>query len=262
MVLAIVLVKMPMNNSNPMSIVSQLPQSIQRRIRHLERMRSDFVANVSHELRTPLTVIRGYLETLLPQANDKAPEWEKIFLQMHQHSLRMENIIEDLLLLSHLESAEESGGKKRVHVAALLSRLGEEAKAVSGEQQHNLSLSVDKSLVLKGNEDELKSLFSNVIINAIKYTPAKGKIDIHWYQQDNHAIFEVNDSGIGIEPKHIPRLTERFYRVDKARSRGSGGTGLGLAIVKHVLTRHHGELFIESKPEQGSQFRCQFSLDP
>lgn len=238
---------------------SQLPKSIRNHIELLERMRRDFVANVSHELRTPLTVIRGYVELLKNQPEFSGTKYEKMFSQMYQHSLRMGSLIEDLLLLSHLESHEqeiEPGAK--VEVAKLLQSIVEDAKNISGENKHNIQLLAEKNLCLMGIEDELKSLFSNLIINAVKYTPPSGKIIIRWYIDEGKPIFSVTDTGIGIAQKHIPRVTERFYRVDKARSRGNGGTGLGLAIVKHVLLRHEGELKIESILKKGSTFSCFF----
>ena len=239
-------------------LLGSLPQPIITHIEHLERMRRDFVANVSHELRTPLTVIHGYLEALLEQSkNDK--EKQAIFQQMHQHTVRMSHLIEDLLLLSRLENDELfNDAKKIIHVDTILNDSVKDAKKISGKALHQIESHVESKLALLGAESEIKSLFSNLIINAIKYTPAKGKITIKWYSQNETAIFSVTDTGIGIEEKHIPRITERFYRVDKARSRNSGGTGLGLAIVKHVLIRHDAKLEIMSKLHQGSTFTCIF----
>lgn len=239
--------------------IKKLPTDVKDYIDHLERVRRDFVANVSHELRTPLTVIRGYLETLINQATDETQPWQKIFSQMYQHSNRMERLIEDLLLLSHLESSEQKTKlQETIAVYELLDNLVEDARGISKEQQHSIILHADNKLQIIGIEDELKSLFLNLIINAIKYTPANGQITVKWYANQDNAVFEVIDNGIGIAKKHIPRLTERFYRVDKARSRESGGTGLGLAIVKHVLIRHQGELKIKSNLGKGSTFTCIF----
>jgi two-component system phosphate regulon sensor histidine kinase PhoR len=240
-------------------LLTSLPKPVVKHIQHLERMRQDFVANVSHELRTPLTVIHGYLEALLDQDLDETKQWKKIFLQMHQQTLRMENLVENLLLLSRLESNENvSRAEQEVSVAKLLTEICAEAKELSGDAHHVVRLQMDKDLKLSGWEEELYSLFSNIIFNAVKYTAAKGRIEISWYQKNNHAYFRVQDTGIGIAEEHIPRLTERFYRVDPARSRASGGTGLGLALAKHVLLRHQATLEIQSELGKGSVFTCVF----
>lgn len=242
-------------------LLETLPEPVLAHIKHLERVRRDFVANVSHELRTPLTVIHGYLETLLEQEKNNETK-QAIFQQMYHHSIRMARLIEELLLLSRLENDEQfTNPQTTVDVATLLKELTEDAKSVSGAQQHNIHCSVDEKLMLVGAEDELKSLFSNLIYNAVKYTPSGGDITINWYKQNGQAVFAVTDTGIGIAKKHIPRITERFYRVDKARSRESGGTGLGLAIVKHVLIRHDGELAITSEVNKGSTFTCFFPIE-
>lgn len=239
--------------------LKNLPDSVAAHIKHLERVRRDFVANVSHELRTPLTVIQGYLESLLAQNLDETKPWKKIFTQMHQHSLRMANIIEDLLLLSILETDDYPlEEKSEIRVNEMLKILVEEARGVSGAKKHHITLKADAGVRLNGAENELKSLFSNLIVNAIKYTPAKGRIKVEWGVKNGQAIFTVTDTGIGIAKKQIPRITERFYRVDKGRSRESGGTGLGLAIVKHILLRHQAELIVESQLNKGSIFTCIF----
>lgn len=237
-----------------------LPEDVKTYIHHLEQVRSDFVANVSHELRTPLTVIRGYLETLIKQQPADTEMLTKIYSQMYQQSLRMADIIEDLLLLAHLEGEDPSlQEKKDIHVKDMLQALCQDAKNISGDKQHNIVLHADESVFISGSESELRSLFSNIIVNAVKYTPAFGSITVDWYRdQTGHACFSVTDTGIGIAKEHIPRITERFYRVDKARSRERGGTGLGLAIVKHVLLRHHATLQIESEVGKGSKFTCVF----
>ncbi len=241
-------------------LIADLPETIIHHIQHLERMRQDFVANVSHELRTPLTVIHGYLETLIHQDLDETKYLRKIFLQMHQQTLRMENLIEDLLLLSRLESEEEDDDTEKsiVNVPKLLKAICKEANTFSGEQKHSIQLKVEPKLFIEGNAFELRSLFSNIIFNAVKYTPAGGNILIRWFNKNNSVYFSVKDTGIGIAAKHIPRLTERFYRVDPGRSRRSGGTGLGLAIAKHVLLRHQAKLDVESKVGVGSVFTCIF----
>ncbi len=230
-------------------------------IHHLERMRQDFVANVSHELRTPLTVIYGYLEMLIDQEEIQTDILQSIHTQMFQQSSRMQNLVENLLLLSRLEHREqESLAQQPVDITLLLQDICAEAKLVSGDKKHSIHLETDEELNLLGNKDELSSAFSNIIFNAVKYTPAGGDIYVKWFKQKDQALLEVKDSGIGIDAKHIPRLTERFYRVDKARSRESGGTGLGLAIVKHVLIRHKGHLNIHSQVDEGSTFTCVFAL--
>lgn len=240
--------------------IKNLPKDIQQHIKLLERIRRDFIANVSHELRTPLTVFRGYLETLI-NYQEQAPEgWHEIFQQMLLHSSRMENIIADLLLLSRIESDElQAVANTKINIAELLIELEQTAKEYSGSAQHSFEFYIDNDLTITGEFAEIKSAFSNLIINAVKYTPEGGKIIVSWQKNnDQQPEFSVQDTGIGIEPKHISRLTERFYRVDKARSRDSGGTGLGLAIVKHVLLRHNAQLEIESEFGVGSCFRCIF----
>ena len=248
-----------MSKKNNKLNLKKLPKIVREHINQLERIRSDFVANVSHELRTPLTVIRGYLETLLKKEIKDLQFYQKIFQQMYQHSTRMETIIDDLLLLSRLESDDHFAEKKvNVVISEVLKMLCADAERISGERQHIIQLQAENNLYLSGLEEELKSLFSNIIINAVKYTPSKGRINVKWYYDGGRAVFSVSDTGIGISKIHIPRITERFYRVDKARSRESGGTGLGLAIVKHVLMRHNGELHVESELSKGSVFTCRF----
>jgi len=241
-------------------LIQKLPKPVKTYIKHLEQVRSDFVANVSHELRTPLTVIQGYLETLIKEESTNKKTLNKIFQQMYQHSIRMADIIEDLLLLSHLEGDDHPTEEKNdIVVADILKNLLIDAKNISGEKMHKISLKVETKIVMRGSESELRSLFSNIIVNAIKYTPDQGRINIEWFcDNEGRGIFKVSDTGIGIAKEHIPRITERFYRVDKARSRERGGTGLGLAIVKHVLLRHDAELEVESVLEKGSDFRCCF----
>ncbi len=238
-------------------LYASLPEQVVHHIQHLERIRQDFIANISHELRTPLTVIHGYLELLLDQVQDEKNK--KIFFQMQQQTLRMENLIDNLLLLSRLESDEdEETFDHETPIATMLQRICDEANALSGDAQHQIHLEADETLNLLGREEELYSLFSNIIFNAVKYTPAHGSIHISWYRKEGRGIFRVEDTGIGIAPEHIPRVTERFYRIDPARSRTSGGTGIGLAIVKHVLIRLHGQLEIVSEVGKGSVFICSF----
>lgn len=225
----------------------------------LEKMRQDFVANVSHELRTPLTVFRGYLELLLSSENISKDRYQQIFQQMSAQTERMERLVSDLLLLSRLEIAEPDVARHQlVEVPELIRAICHDAKSLSGDRQHRFVIEIDPSVKMEGEKEELQSAFSNIVVNAVLYTPAQGTITIRWYADQSGKHFEVQDTGIGIDAKHIDRITQRFYRVDKARSREQGGTGLGLAIVKHVLLRHHGELYIQSEPDRGSSFRCSF----
>ena len=228
------------------------------RLARLETVRRDFVANVSHEIRTPLTVIHGYLETLIDSGDTALLPWQKIVSQMQQQSTRMQRIVEDLLLLSRLESKNGVRHQETVDVAQLLPAIKEEAQCLSGDRQHVILLEADPGLMLEGIASELESAFSNLIFNAVRYTPAGGQVSIRWWRCEGGPCFSVTDTGIGIAAEHIPRLSERFYRVDVGRSRASGGTGLGLAIVKHALHRHGARLEIDSTPGVGSTFRCLF----
>lgn len=228
------------------------------RVHQLEQMRKDFVANVSHELRTPLTVIAGYLETLLDNVEDVNPRWTRALQQMQQQAGRMQNLLNDLLLLAKLEATDYPADNKPVAVDLLLLSIRNDAQALSGARNHRISLEADAKVRLKGSEAELRSAFSNLVFNAVKYTPDEGEIRIRWWDDEQGAHLAVQDSGIGIDPKHLPRLTERFYRVDSSRNASTGGTGLGLAIVKHVLLRHRGTLDISSVPGKGSSFTCHF----
>ncbi|MFA7594407.1 MAG: phosphate regulon sensor histidine kinase PhoR [Thiohalobacteraceae bacterium] len=231
------------------------------RLQQLERMRRDFVANVSHELRTPLTVVTGYLEALRDDQEDAAARrWNRSLQVMHEQSDRMRGIVEDLLTLSRLETTPQLDQQAPVAVPDLLARLVEDARQLGGAQAHRITLDADPSLWLLGSEQELRSLFSNLAFNAVCYTPAGGSIRMRWYGDAGGAHFEITDTGIGIAAQHLSRLTERFYRVDVGRSRGSGGTGLGLAIAKHVLLRHDGRLRIVSQPGTGSTFTCDFPV--
>ncbi|MGD8672738.1 MAG: phosphate regulon sensor histidine kinase PhoR [Thiogranum sp.] len=229
------------------------------RIQRLERTRQDFVANVSHELRSPLTVVSGYLETLL-DAGDLGPELTGQLQSMRSQTDRMNRIVNDLMLLSRLESEEPHADREKVLVGPLISSIADHARELSGENRHVIELDVDTSLCIQGHEPELYSAFSNLVFNAIRYTPARGRIMISWQERNNELVFSVRDSGVGIAAHHIPRLTERFYRVDTGRSRATGGTGLGLAIVKHVLLRHEGRLEIDSEVGKGSTFACHFPV--
>lgn len=224
---------------------------------HLNQARRDFVSNVSHELRTPLTVISGFLENL--SENHPLPFQERPFKLMLEQAGRMNTIINDLLLLSKLEMGEQPSNQTPVPVPDLIKRIIAEAKLLAEQKGgYRIEQEVDENLWLVGNENELQSAFSNLIFNAIIHTPANTDIKVVWQGDQENAYFSVADTGPGIPEQHIPRLTERFYRVDRGRSRQSGGTGLGLAIVKHVLNRHSGELIVTSKEGSGSQFTCSF----
>jgi len=228
------------------------------RLHQLEQMRKDFIANVSHELRTPLTVITGYLETLLDNVEDVNPRWLRALQQMQQQGSRMQNLLNDLLLLAKLEASDYPSDNQPVAVDLLLLSIKNDAQALSGARNHRISLEADSQIRLKGSEAELRSAFSNLVFNAVKYSPEDSEIRVRWWGDDQGGHFSVADSGIGIEAKHLPRLTERFYRVDSSRASNTGGTGLGLAIVKHVLLRHRARLDITSLVGKGSTFTCHF----
>ena len=228
------------------------------RLHQLEQMRKDFVANVSHELRTPLTVISGYLETLLDNVEEVNPRWLRALQQMQQQGSRMQNLLNDLLLLAKLEATDYPSDNQPVAMDLLLLSIRNDAQALSGSRNHRISLEADHQVRLKGSETELRSAFSNLVFNAVKYSPEESEIRIRWWADEQGGHFSVADSGIGIEAKHLPRLTERFYRVDSSRASNTGGTGLGLAIVKHVLLRHRARLDITSVPGKGSTFTCHF----
>lgn len=229
--------------------------------RRIDSMRKDFVANVSHELRTPLTVITGFLDMILrgKELDDKALH-EHLCL-MQQEANRMQNLVNDLLSLSRLESKDEqeSDPPEVVNMPKLVAALAEDAVALS-RGRHTIDTDISSNQAVLGQVDELRSACLNLVTNAVRYTPDGGKIEISWRQdpKEGTAIFSVKDNGIGIDAEDIPRLTERFYRVDKSRSREKGGTGLGLAIVKHVAIRNHCRLTIESEPGKGSIFSLIF----
>jgi len=229
------------------------------RMQVLKKMRRDFVANVSHEMRTPLTVINGYIEMLRDEKslNDENKE---MLLRIDEQSIRLQSIVDDLLQLSHLESNSSVVVNETINVPVLLDRIIDDAKKLSSGQ-HDITFDIDSSLELRGNKDEIHSALSNLVFNAVRYTPENGAISVNWFQDKEGAHFLVRDTGVGIPEQHLARLTERFYRVDVARSRHTGGTGLGLAIVKHVLQRHEGELDIQSTVGVGSEFRCDFPTE-
>ncbi|MGR8947856.1 MAG: phosphate regulon sensor histidine kinase PhoR [Gammaproteobacteria bacterium] len=227
-------------------------------LQRANQIRKDFVANVSHELKTPLTVIKGYVETLSMQADSLPDAFATALEQMEKHTNRMQYLVEDLLLLSQLEKGDAVGGQQPIAVAELISEVHRQNAYLDGAAERIFSLELDPDLYVIGSQKTLHSAFSNLIVNAIRYTNPRDVIEIRWYRDDEGAHFSVEDHGIGIAPEHINRLTERFYRVDSGRDRADGGTGLGLAIVKHALSLHDAQLHIESEPGQGSLFRCDF----
>lgn len=227
----------------------------------MDQMRQDFVANVSHELRTPLSVIVGYLETLEDEKDEALSAYEPVFWQMKQQSDRMTRLVEDLLTLSNLDNEQTINNKQEVAVPSMLSGILDDAIILSGNKKQTITLDATPDLWLQGNTRELHGAFSNLVANAVNYTPENGKISIRWYRKGDQLLMEVEDTGAGIEAIHLDRLTERFYRVDKGRSRNKGGTGLGLAIVKHTLQRHDATLEIKSTMGVGSTFSCVFPLD-
>lgn len=224
----------------------------------LETMRRDFVANVSHELKTPITVLAGFVETLGDAKIEMSPAQRRRYLAlMAEQARRMQQLIEDLLTLSALESSPAPADEQAIDMRAFAERLAEEARALSAGR-HQVASRVEHDARLTGSARELHSAFSNLVSNAVRYTPEGGTVTLSWRLDGTRGVFAVQDTGIGVETRHIPRLTERFYRVDQGRSRDSGGTGLGLAIVKHVLTRHQASLEVDSELGKGSSFRAVF----
>jgi two-component system phosphate regulon sensor histidine kinase PhoR len=221
----------------------------------VETLRRDFVANVSHELRTPLTVLVGFLETVRELKLD--PQRTRDYLgMMQEQAARMQRVIEDLLTLSQLESAPPPSAE-RVRMGPFLERLRSDAEALSAGR-HRIVVDGLPAMDVLGSESELASAFGNLVTNAIRYTPRGGEVRLVWRDETEGSSFSVRDTGVGIAAEHLPRLTERFYRVDRGRSRETGGTGLGLAIVKHAAARHQALLEIESEPGKGSRFTLRF----
>lgn len=229
-------------------------------LQRLANMRKDFVANVSHELGTPITVIKGYLETILDNKDFLDPRWHKPIEQMRQQSMRMENLVRDLLMLSTLETKTMPRNRERVDVAKLIHEIENDTRQMFTDKSHTFITDCKDNAIITGKRNELYSAISNLVVNAAKYTPPEGTIELITRFTDDAFQVLIRDNGIGIESHHLPRLTERFYRVDGSRSSDSGGTGLGLAIVKHILLRHEAQLLIESKYGKGSTFICQFAL--
>jgi two-component system, OmpR family, phosphate regulon sensor histidine kinase PhoR len=234
-----------------------LVRDVTRQIR-LEAMRKDFVANASHELRSPLTVISGYVDAL---ADDPGvdPAWRGPLEEMRRQAERMRAVVDALIELSRLESSSGEAGTDLVDVSGMLALMRREVLALE-RRPAEVSLHLESDAKLLGSEQELHSVFSNLISNAVKYTPADGRVDIRWWADAAGAHFSVKDTGVGIAREHLPRITERFYRADPGRARTTGGSGLGLAIVKHALQRHGGTLEIESEEGAGSLFACHFPL--
>jgi len=223
-----------------------------------EAMRRDFVANVSHEIRTPLTVLIGFLETM--QSIELPPDQRNRYINlMMTQSSRMKSLVEDLLTLANLEASTSFAPTNEFNVAAEMAALKMDAEALSAGR-HQIVFDITTEAALFGEHRELHSAFSNLISNAVRYTPEGGQITVSWsLNSSRHGVFSVTDTGPGIDPVHLPRLTERFYRVDGSRSRDTGGTGLGLAIVKHIATRHNAQLLISSVVGKGSTFRLRFA---
>jgi two-component system phosphate regulon sensor histidine kinase PhoR len=245
---------LPYGKDQRLAIVRDITREIK-----LERMRRDFVANASHELRSPLTVISGYLDAL---AEDEAmpASWRGPIDEMQRQADRMTRILRDLIELSRLESSSEKhASHEAVDVCGMLKLIAREFQSWGGEHPP-VSLTLETDAALLGSESELHSIFHNLVSNAVRFTPPTGTVKIYWKADADGATFEVVDTGIGIAEEQIPRITERFYRVDPGRSRASGGTGLGLAIVKHALQRHDSTLNIRSREGEGSTFSCRFPL--
>lgn len=229
------------------------------KIHRLEEMRRDFVANVSHELKTPLTVVRGYVEMVQATEHALEPHWQKAFSTIEGQVTRMDRLVEQLLTLSRVEINKEHESKQLIDMPALINQLVEDASWLNQDRKHRIVLSITSEAFIKGIDTEIKSACSNLITNAIAYTPEGGEIKISWQDNGDKVKFSVKDTGPGIKPEHMNRLTERFYRVDKSRSRHTGGSGLGLAIVKHVLQHHNAELVINSQVGKGSEFTIVFN---
>ena len=229
-------------------------------LQRLENMRKDFVGNVSHELGTPITVFKGYLEAIIDNIEQLDPKWEKPMLQMKQQAHRMENIVRDLLVLTALETKTLPKQQDEIEITKLVNEIANDMQQMFLEKSQSFAIDCDQSAIITGKRNELYSAISNLVVNAAKYTPANGVINLSTNWDEESFNLEVQDNGIGIEAKHIPRLTERFYRVSESRSSESGGTGLGLAIVKHILIRHDADLEIVSEVGKGSSFVCKLPL--
>jgi two-component system phosphate regulon sensor histidine kinase PhoR len=230
------------------------------RLHHLHQTKRDFSLNVSHELRTPLTVIQGYLETLSDAEDPQSPRWHPLS-QMLQQTRRMQDVIRDLLTLSRLESGSEDVQRQSVVVFDMLEDIIDDAQHLAQETRHVVELAGDRGLVLLGDGSLLRSAFSNLIFNAVRHTPGRTRVSVTWGRDGSYADLRVRDDGLGIPARHLPRLTERFYRVDAGRSRDAGGSGLGLAIVRQILDVHDASLLISSEEGRGATFTCRFPPD-
>ena len=228
-------------------------------LKKMERMRKDFVANVSHELRTPLTVLKGYLETLQDMDDGNSPLLTTSFQQMRGQTERMEHLVDDLLLLTRLETKQKK--TECIDVPVLLNQICKEAEAMHGNVSNRIELMLETEAHIVGEEQELRSAFTNLLGNALKYSSEDSVVKVRWYQCKDAIVLDVEDQGEGIAMADIPRVTERFYRSEVKRVKKVGGTGLGLAIVKHVLMRHEGKLNIVSELGKGSCFSCHFPLN-
>ena len=226
-------------------------------IKKMERMRKDFVANVSHELRTPLTVLKGYLETLQDMDDERSPLLTNSFQQMQGQTERMQHLVDDLLLLTRLETKQKK--TECVDISALLKQVCTEGDSI-GNASGRIQLMIETNAHIVGEEQELRSAFTNLVGNALKYSPENFPVTVHWYQTKEAVILSITDQGEGISKTDIPRITERFYRVETKRAKKVNGTGLGLAIVKHVLMRHDAKLIITSELGKGSCFSCHFPV--
>lgn len=233
-----------------------LAQDITERLRQ-ERMRKDFVANVSHELRTPLTVISGFIENLRASPDAADVRLRRPLELMEQQAARMRQIVEDLLLLARLESESTPSGFATVLMTEMLNSIADDCAGLR-EDVPTIACEIETDRNLSGDEKQLRSAVTNLVVNAVNHTPTDGSVTIRWAVSGDQGLLSVEDTGEGIAAEHLPRLTERFYRVDAGRSRERGGTGLGLAIVKHILNRHDARLEVESRPGHGSRFTCVF----
>jgi two-component system phosphate regulon sensor histidine kinase PhoR len=223
-------------------------------LRHLEKVRKDFVANVSHELRTPITAIRGYAETLQGGALNDPVMAPKMVEIIHRQSERLSELVEDLLELSRLESREVRLTLTEVPLAEAAARAADTVRPKAEGKSQRVSLHVPAELRALGDPRAVEQVLLNLLDNAVKYTPAGGRVDVYGACEEDRCVVRVKDTGLGIEPRHLSRIFERFYRVDKGRSRDMGGTGLGLSIVKHLLQAMEGEVKVESQPNEGSTF--------
>lgn len=246
-------VKIIAYGSNKLLLISRDITQLER----IENMRRDFVANVSHELRTPLTVVNGFVETMHDMPHLENDMARRALQLMGEQTHRMKSLVDDLLTLSRLENEQNPLREETVEIRSLMEEVYRQGELLS-DGKHLLQLQIESNANLAGSREELRSAFTNLLTNAIRYTPQDGEITLSWSERDGQLVFAVQDSGIGIAAQHIPRLTERFYRVDRSRSRETGGTGLGLAIVKHIAMRHQAKLDVVSGEGTGSTFSLIF----